>query len=74
MTDIINMKIIQNIENICVIPKFNYRSHDNKSVEFISDDDNRLMSHNYVTLKSFCDYYCNNHNYKYPIENFKKFS
>ena len=73
-TDIINMKIIQNIENICVIPKFNYRSHDNKSVEFISDDDNRLMSHNYVTLKSFCDYYCNNNNYKYPVEKFKKFS
>ena len=67
-TDIISMNIFENIENICVIPRFNYRSHDNKSIEFISGGDN-LLSWNYVTLKSYCDYHCNNNNYKYPLEN-----
>lgn len=72
-TDIISMKLIENIQDICIIPKFNYRSYDNKSIEFISDDENRWMSYNYVTLKSFCDYHGNNDNYKYSLENFKQF-
>ena len=59
--DILNMKIID-VEKICVIPKFVFRSIQNKSVEFIDKKQHSTKSNRYVTLQSYLNYY-NNHNY-----------
>ena len=70
IADILNKKII-NVENLCVIPKFVFRSFENKSVELIDDNDvKKFKSNRYVTLKAFYDYY---HNKKYDLENIQAF-
>ena len=66
-TDILKMKIIEDFEKICIIPELNFRSYENKSIEFISDKKNNFMDSRYVTLKAFCDYYCVKKNEQRPL-------
>ena len=71
--DLINLKIVENIENICIIPKYIFRSHENKSLEFIDNDyvNMNVMNNHYVTLKSFCE--SNNKEFQYDFENLERF-
>ena len=68
--DIMTTGIIPNIENVAILPLFKFRSYDNKSIEFIKNDNN-FMSFRHLTLKTFCEY--NSHNYKASIVKYRDF-
>ena len=63
---IYEMKLIRNIENICLLPKFVFRSHDDKSIEIFNDIHSK--NNRYVTLKLFYDNDSNSNN-KFDLEN-----
>ena len=66
--DILNKRII-NIERLCAIPKFVFRSFENKSVEFMGNEE-KFKNDRYVTLKSFYDY---NNEKTFDLENIQFF-
>ena len=73
--DLINLNIIDNIDRICIMPKYIFRSHENKSIEFIRDSRCEFKNNRYVTLKAYCESCMvhGNNRYTYDIVNFQAF-
>ena len=72
IVDIINMapSIKSSFEDACIIPTINYRSWENKSVEFFRHQDLTLMDDRYVSLGTFYEYHRNK---IYLLKNFETF-